>query len=198
MSENRILHGNSLEIMKSMESDSVDCVIVDPPYAGFNLGKGPQRYWMSFQPFYEEMLRVVRKPGRICISQPPARHDVFEKAMGHVSKVVLKNSFSDRRGTDAHFLLRSPLVREIAPEENWPADIVPKTIHPNERDINQMAVLVKMMSAPGELVFDPFCGSAAIGVAAVLLGRKHIGIELIEDRAKDARARLEAAEAAAR
>ncbi|TNE59742.1 MAG: hypothetical protein EP340_01960 [Alphaproteobacteria bacterium] len=198
MSDNQILQGDSLEIMKSMETSSIDCVIVDPPYAGFNLGRGPRQYWASFKPFFDEMVRVAKDPKRICLSQPQGRQEIFKAQMQSPQSVVLRDAFIDKRGRDAFFLLQNPLTSEVADEENWPSDIVPKTIHPNERSINQMAVLVKMMSRPGELVFDPFCGSGAIGVAAVLLGRRHLGIELMEDRADDARARLEAAEQAAK
>ena len=55
-----------------------------------------------------------------------------------------------------------------------------------------MAVVVKMMTKPGDTVLDPFCGSAAIGLAAVLLGRDFIGVELGEERAEDAENRLQA------
>lgn len=143
MSENKILQGDSFEFMESMEDGSVDCIIVDPPYAGFKLGKGPIRYWQSFKPFYDQMVRVCKDPARIALSQPPARHEIFKEVMSPDKLIVLGDAFSDERGHDAHFFMKNPLTEETPDEENWREDIVPKTIHPNERSINQMAVLVK-------------------------------------------------------
>ena len=110
-----------------------------------------------------------------------------------VKVLTIADGFADKRGAPAHFLLIKPRTERSQSAENWSDDIVPKTIHPNERAINKMAVVVKAMSRKGDTVLDPFCGSGAIGVACVLLGRKYIGIELMEERAEDARERLAAA-----
>lgn len=53
--------------------------------------------------------------------------------------------------------------------------------HPNEKPLDLCSKLVALFSNRGETVFDPFCGSAAIGEAAFSLGRNYIGWE------KDAR-----------
>jgi DNA modification methylase len=37
--------------------------------------------------------------------------------------------------------------------------------------------IIGCASNPGDLVIDPFCGSATTGVAAIELGRSFIGIE---------------------
>lgn len=53
-----------------------------------------------------------------------------------------------------------------------------------------MASLIKMMSNLGDTILDPFCGSGAIGLAAVLLGRNYVGVELNAARVEDARQRF--------
>jgi DNA modification methylase len=50
--------------------------------------------------------------------------------------------------------------------------------HPCAKPLPQMKWLVWRASAPGETILDPFMGSGTTGVAAVLLGRKFIGIEI--------------------
>ena len=50
-----------------------------------------------------------------------------------------------------------------------------KDRHPNEKPINLCLKLVALFSDRGETVFDPFCGSAAIGEACLRLGRNYIG-----------------------
>lgn len=52
--------------------------------------------------------------------------------------------------------------------------------HPDEKPINLMLALVESSSCRGELVLDPVCGVGSTIVAAVLAGRRAIGIEIDE------------------
>jgi DNA modification methylase len=52
---------------------------------------------------------------------------------------------------------------------------------------------IRMYSAPGELVLDPFNGIGSTGVIALEKGRKYLGIELKEEYFDAAVANLEAA-----
>jgi len=52
-----------------------------------------------------------------------------------------------------------------------------KDRHPNEKPIDLCLKLVALFSERGETVFDPFCGSGAIGEACVRLGRNYIGLD---------------------
>lgn len=49
--------------------------------------------------------------------------------------------------------------------------------HPTEKPVALMMELVSLYTQPGNTVLDPFCGSAATGVACLKLGRRFIGIE---------------------
>ena len=69
-----ILTGNCLELMRAMDDDSVDCVIADPPYSGFGLKGNAAEYWESFQPYFEEIVRVCRKVATIS----PSSQEQFE------------------------------------------------------------------------------------------------------------------------
>jgi len=188
-----ILQGNSLKLMQSMPDESVDCVITDPPYVGFDFDKSIAQYWDGFALYYEEMWRLCKGKKRLAISQPPNRLAYFRTMLPPTKLLIVADGFADNRGIPAHFLLINPRTERPQSAENWSDDIVPKSIHPNDRNINKMAVVVKAMTKKGDTVLDPFCGSGAIGVACVLLGRKYIGMELMEKRAEDARNRLEAA-----
>ena len=188
-----IYQGNSLEIMASMVAESVDCVITDPPYRGFEFSGSVSEYWNAFIPYYEQMRRLCKGPvKRLAISQPVRRHEYIRRKLPPTSILTIDDGFADRRGTSVYFLLINPLTEQPPPAENWQDTIVPASNHPNDRGINQMAIAVKAMTGEGDTVLDPFCGSGAIGVACLLLRRKYIGIELIKRRAEDARARLAA------
>nr|WP_321402036.1 DUF1848 family protein [uncultured Desulfobacter sp.] len=53
-----------------------------------------------------------------------------------------------------------------------------KNIHPMVKPLKLMSYLIVLGSRQGEFVLDPFCGSGTTCLAARLLGRKFIGIEL--------------------
>jgi site-specific DNA-methyltransferase (adenine-specific) len=63
--------------------------------------------------------------------------------------------------------------------------------HLNEKPINLCLKLVALFSERGETVLDPFCGSAAIGEACLLLGRKYIGWDQDEQWVDKSKQRLE-------
>jgi site-specific DNA-methyltransferase (adenine-specific) len=50
--------------------------------------------------------------------------------------------------------------------------------------------LIEAASEPGELIVDPFCGSGAVGVAAILMGRRYLGSDRCELAVLAARTRL--------
>jgi site-specific DNA-methyltransferase (adenine-specific) len=49
--------------------------------------------------------------------------------------------------------------------------------HPTVKPVPLIEHLVKLFSAPGQTVLDPFLGSGSHGVAALKAGRKFVGIE---------------------
>ena len=58
-----------------------------------------------------------------------------------------------------------------------PAVRLRRNIHPTVKPLALMRWLVGLVTPPGGLVLDPFTGSASTGVAAVLEGRRFLGIE---------------------
>ena len=53
-----------------------------------------------------------------------------------------------------------------------------------------MRYLVRLVTPPGGLVLDPFCGSGSTGKAALLEGFRFLGIEQAPEYVAIARARL--------
>jgi hypothetical protein len=66
--------------------------------------------------------------------------------------------------------------------------------NPCAKPVALCAYLITLATCEGQTVLDPFCGEAAVGVAATLLGRDFVGIELEEDFCETARARIAHAE----
>ena len=51
-------------------------------------------------------------------------------------------------------------------------------LHPTEKPVQLMKILVENSTQPGEIVLDPFMGAGSTGIASLESGRKFIGIEL--------------------
>jgi DNA modification methylase len=67
--------------------------------------------------------------------------------------------------------------------------------HPTEKPVALMRELIESSSVPGDVVLDPFAGSGPTLIAAILLGRKAVGIELDAQYIPALVIRIKAAEA---
>jgi site-specific DNA-methyltransferase (adenine-specific) len=74
-------------------------------------------------------------------------------------------------------------IRENRPRRNT---------HPTVKPTALMRYLCRLVTQPGGIVLDPFCGSGSTGKAALLEGFRFIGIERESDYAAIARARIAA------
>jgi site-specific DNA-methyltransferase (adenine-specific) len=78
-------------------------------------------------------------------------------------------------------------------DPKW-APRIRKNNHPTVKPVALMRYLCRLVTPPGGLVLDPFTGSGSTGKAAVLEGFRFIGVELSEEYAAIARARIAAAQ----
>lgn len=79
-----------------------------------------------------------------------------------------KWNFSTQR--EMHNFFESPIC--MSPER------LKNPKHPTQKPVKLLKHLIKMASAPGDIVFDPFMGVGSTGVAALELERKFIGCEI--------------------
>lgn len=63
--------------------------------------------------------------------------------------------------------------------------------HPTEKPVEVISQLIEKSSDEGDTVFDPFAGAGTTLVAAKKLGRKAVGIELVERYCEAAATRLQ-------
>lgn len=76
---NKILHGDSIDVLKTIEDDSVDLLCTDPPYGYSFMGKA----WDKTLPdiaIFKEALRVL-KPGAFAFVMSAPRSDVCARVM---------------------------------------------------------------------------------------------------------------------
>jgi site-specific DNA-methyltransferase (adenine-specific) len=65
-----------------------------------------------------------------------------------------------------------------------------QNVHPTVKPLAVMRWLCKLITPPGGVILDPFCGSGTTGCAATQLGFEFVGIEREPEYAEIARARI--------
>ena len=63
--------------------------------------------------------------------------------------------------------------------------------HPTQKLLGVLARIIQASTQPGAWILDPFSGSATTGIAANLLGRRYLGLEMEDDFLSISKARRE-------
>ena len=72
------------------------------------------------------------------------------------------------------------------------ANAVDTGLHPTQKPLNLMKLLIELTTCENQIVLDPFCGSGTTLAVALILNRKYIGIEQDETFYNTAMERLNA------
>ena len=208
-SEIKLIQGDCLEVMKSMPDKSVDAVITDPPYGiGFTYSSGkektknPQDYWIWYQPYHIECLRILRPGGLWAVWQSGTYHRYLWDWFGDNTRIyIAAKNFVQLRKTEINhaydpvamgYKNGSAALRPKKPSRNLDYSVAntagiisdvtrPERAHPTPKVVDQVAHIVDNFSLPGGIVFDPFMGSGTTGIACVKTNRNFIGIEIEPD-----------------
>lgn len=212
MSEVTLLHGDCLEVMKSMPDGSVDAVITDPPYGVDYRGRWDSEWpqiandkRLGWLPDLTAQLARVLRPDAfvVCFYGWPyagAFLDAFASAgfrpTSHL--VFIKNQIGlgyHTRGKHEQAYLFS---QGKAKPNRVSADVfgwtrVQNAVHPTQKPLDAIAPLVECFSGAGGTVLDCFMGSGTTGVACAELGRNFVGIEIDKGYFEIAQKRIAAA-----
>lgn len=188
MSDWQIITGDCLEILPTIPAGSIDAVITDPPY-GVDF-RGAE--WDRSIPVWLESARRIAptvifttgpttiwdypRPDWVnCVYREAANSRSITGGFNHWTPILIYGP--------AKFPVDSIKLHAIA--HAAPLDIG----HPSPKPIALMRWLIRHSTQPGDLILDPFTGSGSTGVAAILEGRRFIGIELDPAYAEIARRR---------
>lgn len=160
-----------LELMRTMDAGSVDCVITDPPYPD---------YYREEYLYYDGILDSLLKfncrqfifwTAKIDFPLDYTAVHIWDKKTGCGSEY---ERIFERNGQKNYKVFRHYLVNSTV-AASYAKDIY--TGHPSQKPINLLKDIVLKFTVPGSTVFDPFAGSFTTGVACVMTDRNFIGCE---------------------
>lgn len=222
MSEQRIICGDSLEVLPTLAPHSFSVAIADPPYiiGGKSIAEpaakaGTWADMVNAATWYREWLDLTAR----CL-RPSAYLLVFGNwrslptylcaaarcsLLSPVSCMVWDKQWI---GTGGPSQLRprwelvlwlampeATIADRSAPDiesEKWSGNMATSG-HPAEKPVALLARLLALADPSGGPVLDPFAGRGSAGLAARALGRDYLGIEENEEHAAAGKRYLEAA-----
>lgn len=193
---NTIAHGDCIELMKRLPSQSVDFILTDPPYitryvdrSGRAVVNDDNADWL--EPAFDEMHRVLKR-NSFCVSfYGWSKADLFIAAWRKagfriVGHLVFRKTYASSakflryEHEQAYLLVKGqPSLPEfpLADVIDWPR-ATGNRLHPTQKPTEVLTPLIRAFSSRGDLVLDPFCGSGSTLVAAREIGRDFLGFEL--------------------
>jgi len=207
--ENQIICGDSLEVMKDWPDGCIDLVLTDPPY-GINFDRAT---WGDDSAIYPEFMRTWLSAAQRLVGDGPcfvwqalpnaaiwhqwfpAEFRIFAACKGFVQYRPTPIQWSwdpviywGKIPGEPSVYCKDFHVQRLAPFGAGRERID----HPTPKPLEQVRYLVNLASKRDSIILDPFCGSGTTCVAAKMLGRRYIGIDISEEYCEIARKRLDA------
>jgi site-specific DNA-methyltransferase (adenine-specific) len=200
----KIYNGDCFEIMKTIEENTIDLVLTDPPFGmSFQSNHRKEKHkkienddnldWLLN--WVNELKRIVKDDSHLYIFCSWHKVDIFKSELEKHFKIknILiweKNNtgMGDLEGDYAPkyemIIFCSNGVKKLKGRRDSNIVKAKKTAninHPTEKPINLMEYFIEKSSNKGDVVFDSFAGGGSTLIAAEILDRNYIGIELDKD-----------------
>lgn len=208
MRRNSCNRGDGLELLRSLESDSVPLVFFDPQYRGIldkmcmgNEGskmKGrsalPQMPDELICTFAREIERVLKPSGHCALwmDKFDLCNDAASRFFTNIKKVdwltwdkgrIGLGYRTRRRGEYLMIFQKGPLrAKDIwtdrAIPDVWQEKVSTKD-HTHRKPVELQKRIIQAVTKPGDLVVDPCAGSFSVMEAALSVGREFLGCDLL-------------------
>ena len=204
----KLIQGDCLEVMATLEENSIDAVITDPPYGGnydtkytrFTGGATEER--QDFNPIigddtpfdpspWLEFPIVVMFGFNVYSDKlPPGTLLVWQKRRNSkLGKFLSDCEIAWMKGGKGIYLFNHEWDGFMKASERGQ-----KRQHPTQKPVALMEWVMDKAKVPvGATVLDPYMGSGGTGIACVNTGRSFIGIEVYPDYFSIASTRIQSA-----
>lgn len=190
MADVKLYLGDCLDVMREMDTGSVDAVVTDPPYGMGKHNKFGSRDKAAAATVYKPIIgddqdfdpvpfldfpEVVLFGANWYAPRLPASGGwiVWDKKDGGASDNFSDGEMAWVKGSNVVRIIHHKWRGMIrASEQNEPR------VHITQKPVWVMKWILENYTKPGATIFDPFMGSGTTGVACVKTGRNFIGIEL--------------------
>lgn len=213
-----LVQGDAVETLDKLDAGSVDLIVTDPAYESLekHRAKGTttrlknsnasSNQWFPIFPdhrfpgLFAAMHRVLKKNAHLYMHVDATTMFVVKPIAERAGFKFWKPLVWDKVsiGMGYHYRSRHEYILFFEKGKRKISDLsVPDVLtakrvtgYPTQKPVELGAVLIQQSSAPGQLVCDPFMGSASVGSAALSLSREFFGIDISAEALAVAKARL--------
>jgi site-specific DNA-methyltransferase (adenine-specific) len=205
---NTVYNADCVKFLPHLGTESIDFILTDPPYLvrfrardGRTVPNDDNDAWLK--PAFAQMYRVLKNDAfAVSFYGWPAAdrflaayREAGFRAVGHLTfpkGYASSTGYVRSEHENAHLLVKGNPWRC----DGTIADVLPwkytgNNLHPTQKPLEALEPLIAQFCPPGGIVLDPFAGSGSSLVAAKMLGRSYLGIELDGNYYATARRRLD-------
>lgn len=210
METNVIYNQDCLEGMKELPDNSIDLVVMDPPYeivaggSGGAFGKDERDYHNEIErkdlhrgisnEVFDELIRVMKQVNLYTFCNKNQILQIlnyfkeynYDLLAYHKTNPIPTCNNKYLSDTEYIIFVREPGVGLNGTYETKKKYFIQKNAkndyeHPTVKPLNIIKKLVTNSSEKGDIVLDPFMGSGTTAVASVMLERQFLGYEINSD-----------------
>ena len=199
-----IWHADCRDVLPSIHPSSVDLLLTDPPYgidvetdyaklaSGKSFGNAYAKVAGDDEPFDPAALIPF---GRLFLfGANHYHHRLPEGGSWFVWDKVTRNGITVRTADGELAWHNAGGKNCVIHRHMWSGAFRDSErgflAHPTQKPVALMRFILDQWTKPGDLVLDPYMGSGPVAQACHELGRRYIGIELVEDYCRVAVSRL--------
>ncbi|MFA5790618.1 MAG: site-specific DNA-methyltransferase [Caldisericia bacterium] len=196
---NKIICGDSLEIMQTIPSHSVDLILTDPDYNARNIGPRHRTYQNHNGPlskkdyrafcrrWFKEAKRIVKNNNIVLTPGIANTHNYPQpwwQVCWHKPAAVSFNRSGGFNVWEPIFYYTGPKIRIVQDyikvnTLSWKKG--PEKEHPCPKHSDVWGWAIRHFSKENDIVLDPFLGSGTTVKCCVEQNRKFIGIEIVKE-----------------